>query len=68
MEMAVTRGGDVITREFLQAASLWLLDAAAKGWTGFFRAWVRDGGDDQVVEIRLGTVFDMPTADLGIEH
>ena len=54
---------DVVTREFVQAVSLWLLDTATKGWTGFFRAWVTDVIDNEVVEIRMGTIFDMPAAD-----
>lgn len=59
---------EVVTREFVQATSVWLLDAAMKGWTGFFRAWVTDGFDNEVVEIRMGTVFDMPADDgLSIE-
>ena len=59
----------VVSREFVQAASVWLLDAAMKGWTGFFRAWITDGFDNEVVEIRMGTVFDMPADDrLNIEH
>lgn len=68
LELAVQGQNAVVSREFVQAASLWLLDAAMKGWTGFFRAWVTDGLDNEVVEIRMGTVFDMPAADTwGIE-
>lgn len=63
LELAVQGQNEVVSREFVQAASLWLLDAAMKGWTGFFRAWVTDGLDNAVVEIRMGTVFDMPAAD-----
>ena len=53
----------VVSREFVQAACLWLLDAAMKGWVGFFRAWVTDVVDQEVIEIRMGTIFDMPAAD-----
>lgn len=68
LELVVQGHNEVVSREFVQAASLWLLDAAMKGWTGFFRAWVTDGVDNELVEIRMGTVFDMPAADgLGIE-
>lgn len=63
LELVVQGQDKVVSREFVQAASLWLLDAAMKGWTGFFRAWVTDGSDNEVVEIRMGTVFDMPAAD-----
>lgn len=63
LEMVVQGENEVVTREFVRAASLWLMDAALKGWTGFFRAWVTDAVDKQVVEIRMGTVFDMPAAD-----
>ena len=66
LELAVQNQNDVVSREFVQAASLWLLDAAMKGWTGFFRAWVTDMLDNEVVEIRMGTVFDMPADDWGI--
>ena len=48
----------VVTREFVEAASLWLLDAAQKGWTGFFKAWVLDRADGDIVFIRLTTVWD----------
>lgn len=62
LEMLVVKGeNEIVTREFVQATSLWLLDAATKGWTGFFRAWVTDEFDNEVVEILMGTVFDMPT-------
>ncbi|CAF9931293.1 MAG: hypothetical protein ALECFALPRED_004971 [Alectoria fallacina] len=63
LELVVQGQNKVVSREFVQAASLWLLDAAMKGWTGFFRAWVTDGFDNEVVEIRMGTVFDMPADD-----
>ena len=63
LELAVKRENEVVSREFVQATSLWLLDAAVKGWTGFFRAWVTDGLDGQVVEVRMGTIFDMPADD-----
>lgn len=63
LELVVQRQNEVVSREFVQAASLWLLDAAMKGWTGFFRAWITDGVDNEVVEIRMGTIFDMPAAD-----
>ena len=63
LEMVVQGQNEVVSREFVQAVSLWLLDAAVKGWTGFFRAWVTDAVDNEVVEIRMGTVFDMPAAD-----
>lgn len=69
LELVVKGQNEVVSREFVQAASLWLLDAAMKGWTGFFRAWVTDGVDNEVVEIRMGTIFDMPAADnYGIEY
>ena len=52
-----------MSREFVQATSLWLADAAVKGWTGFFKAWVLDKMDGQIVEITMGTVWDMPADD-----
>ena len=48
----------IVTKEFVLAASLWLLDAAQKGWTGLFNAWVIDSADGEVVFVRLGTVWD----------
>ena len=48
----------IVTKEFVAAASLWLLDAAEKGWTGFFKAWVLDMADGDLVYVRLGTVWD----------
>lgn len=63
LEMVVQGQNEVVNKEFVQAVCLWLLDAAVKGWTGFFRAWVTDAVDNEVVEIRMGTIFDMPAAD-----
>ena len=48
----------VVTREFVVAASMWLLDTAQKGWTGFFEAWVRDNTNGDIIFIRLTNVFD----------
>ena len=48
----------IVTKEFVAAASLWLLDAAQKGWTGFFKAWVLDKADGELVFVRLGNVWD----------
>ena len=48
----------IVTKEFVTAASLWLRDAAEKGWTGFFKAWVVDKTDGEMVFVRLGTVWD----------
>lgn len=63
LELVVREANAVVSREFVQAACLWLLDAAMKGWVGFFRAWVTDVVDQEVIEIRMGTIFDMPAAD-----
>lgn len=48
----------VVTKEFVEAASLWLLHAAQKGWTGLFKAWVLDRADGDIVFIRLTSVWD----------
>lgn len=48
----------VVTKEFVVAASLWLLDAAQKGWTGFFKAWVMDKTDGEIVFVRLINAWD----------
>ena len=48
----------IVTKEFVEAASLWLLDAAEKGWTGFFKAWVLDRTDGELVYVRLTNVWD----------
>ena len=52
----------VVTKEFVAAASLWLLDAAQKGWTGFFNAWVMDMADGSIIFVRLGSVWDELTS------
>ena len=48
----------VVTKEFVMAASLWLLDAAQKGWTGLFKAWVIDRTDGELVFIQLTNAWD----------
>lgn len=48
----------IVTKEFVAAASLWLLDAAQNGWTGFFKAWVLNKADGEMVFVRLGTMWD----------
>lgn len=48
----------VVTKEFVVAASLWLLDAAQQGWTGFFKAWVMDRTDGEIVFVRLTNAWD----------
>ena len=50
--------GQIVTKEFVEAASIWLLDAAQNGWTGFFRAWVLNLADGEVVYIRLSNLWD----------
>lgn len=56
--IASNQQNQIVTREFVQAASLWLLDAAQKGWTGFFNAWVLDRADGELVYIRLSNKWD----------
>ncbi|KAM0805803.1 hypothetical protein BDR22DRAFT_186290 [Usnea florida] len=63
LELVVREADGVVSREFVQAACLWLLDAARKGWVGFFRAWVKDLVDQEVIEITMGTIFDLPADD-----
>lgn len=53
---------DQITKEFVQATALYLLDAAQKGWTGLFEAWVKDLLDGSFVYVRLATIWDLPDA------
>ena len=36
-----------------------------KDWTGLFWAWLQNGFDGQVIEVRMGTVWEMP-ADIRI--
>ena len=50
--------GQIVTKEFVEAASVWLLDAAQDGWTGFFKAWVLDRADGEIVFVRLINVWD----------
>ena len=52
----------LVTKEFVVAASLWLLDAAEKGWTGLFDAWVLDRADGEVVFVRLTNLWDQMLA------
>lgn len=54
----IANENQIVTKEFVAAASLWLLDAAQKGWTGFFKAWVLDKADGDMVFVRLGTMWD----------
>lgn len=54
----VSPNNPVVTKEFVEAASLWLLDAAQKGFTEFFEAWIRDQADTEVVYVKLGTIWD----------
>lgn len=54
----IANDGQLVTREFVIAASVWLLDAAQKGWTDFFTAWVMDISDGEVVYIRLMNKWD----------
>lgn len=56
--IANDKQNQIVTKEFVQAASLWLLDAAQKGWTGFFKAWVVDKADGEIVYIRFSNVWD----------
>ena len=48
----------VVTREFVLAVSLWLSDAAAKGWTDFFRAWILDTSDNELIHIQMGLIWN----------
>ena len=57
--MPADRHGSV-SREFVQAVSLWLMNAAMNGWTGLFEAWVMDKGDGEMVYLRLATIWDLP--------
>ena len=48
----------VITKEFVEAAAFWLLDAAQHGWVEFFEAWIQDPVDKQVVYMKMANVWD----------
>ena len=50
--------GQTVTKEFVEAASVWLLDAAQNGWTGFFKAWVLDQANGEIVFIQLINLWD----------
>lgn len=43
----------IVTRELLLAVLLWLLNAAQRGWTGFFVARVRDRVSREWIVVRL---------------
>ncbi|KAL6714283.1 hypothetical protein ACLMJK_007706 [Lecanora helva] len=47
-----------ITKEFVEAAAWWLFDAAEHGWASFFKAWVQDQDDREVIYITLANVWD----------
>jgi len=51
---------ELITKEFLQAAALFLLNKAQMGWMGLFEAWIKDLMDGSVVYLRMGTIWDLP--------
>lgn len=53
LEMWNEDPGKIVTRELVQAALLWLLNVAQKGWTGFFVARVRDRMSKEWIRIRL---------------
>lgn len=49
----------MVTKEFGEAAALWLLDSAQKGWTEFFEAWVVDKAiADTVYYIHVANLWD----------
>ena len=50
--------GQTVTKEFVEAASVWLLDAAQNGWTGLFKAWVLDQANGEIVYIQLINLWD----------
>lgn len=54
----VAGNNQIVTKEFVVAASLWLLNAAQNGWTGFFEAWVVDKTDGEIIFVRLTTMWD----------
>ena len=59
LEFVANNGqGQTVTKEFVEAASVWLLEAAQNGWTGFFRAWVLDQANGEIIYIQLINVWD----------
>lgn len=50
----------LLTKEFVQATSLFLLNQAQRGWIGFFEAWVKDVTNGEVNYMRFATIFDLP--------
>lgn len=48
----------LVTRKFVEAAALWLMDLAQKGWIGLFVAWVTDDDDGETFCLRLRTIWD----------
>ena len=59
LEIVADNGqGQTVTKEFVEAASVWLLDAAQNGWTGFFKAWVLDIANGEIVFIQLINLWD----------
>ncbi|KAL6720008.1 hypothetical protein ACLMJK_001929 [Lecanora helva] len=60
LEFFAVEDGGYVTREFMQAASLWLMERAQRGWVGLFEAWVMDRDDGEVVYVRCATIWDLP--------
>ena len=47
-----------VTKEFVEAAAIWLFDAAQHGWTDFFEAMVVDQYDHEKVFIQVANIWD----------
>ncbi|MCJ1453470.1 hypothetical protein MMC28_003817 [Mycoblastus sanguinarius] len=57
MEMITEEG--LVTKEFVEAAMIWLLNAAQRGWIGLFKAWVTDIVYGGTIFIQMGTIWDI---------
>ena len=52
----------VVTKEFAEAAALWLFQAAQRGWSNFFEAWILDAGNKELIYVHVANIWDALTA------
>ena len=58
MAQATDGQAQVVTKEFVEAAALWLFDAARQGWTDFFEAKILNPESQEVVYVHMSNVWD----------
>ena len=58
LEFIPKNGRQVVTKEFVEAAAMWLMHAAQNGWAEFFEAWVMDPFDMDTVYVHVVNYWD----------